>query len=70
MKNSNTSNIFIFSYLKNSILYKPENPVIREREYEFLPLEKKLVTWRENGISYNEKNKNNNLTKNEVWNIL
>ena len=70
MKNSNTSNIFIFSYLKNSILYKPENPVIREREYEFLSLEKKLVTWRENGISYNEKNKNNNLTKNEVWNIL
>ena len=41
MKNSNTSNIFIFSYLKNSILYKPENPVIREREYEFLSLEKK-----------------------------
>jgi hypothetical protein len=55
MKNSNTSNIFIFSYLKNSILYKPENPVIREREYEFLSLEKELVTWRENGISYNEK---------------
>jgi hypothetical protein len=70
MKNSNTSNIFIFSYLKNSILYKPENPVIREREYEFLSLEKELVTWRENGISYNEKNKINSLTTNEVWVIL
>lgn len=70
MKNSNASNIFIFSYLKNSILYKPENPVIREREYEFLSLEKKLVTWRENGISYNEKNKINSLTKNEVWKAL
>lgn len=70
MKNSNTSNIFIFSYLKNSILYKPENAFIRQQEYDFLLLEKRLVTWRENGVSYNEKNKINSLTKNEVWNIL
>jgi hypothetical protein len=62
--------IYIFNYLKDSIIYKPENPVIREREYDFFSLEKKLVTWRENGISYNEKYKNNFLTKNEVWNIL
>jgi hypothetical protein len=72
MKNSNTSNIFIFSYLKNSILYKPENTVIKykQQEYDFLSLEKRLVTWRENGVSYNEKNKINSLTTNEVWVIL
>jgi len=66
------SGIFIFNHLKNSILYKPENAVLRKggKKFDFLSLEKRLVTWRENGISYNEKNKINSLTKNEVWNTL
>jgi hypothetical protein len=64
------ANIFLFNYLKDNIIYKPEIPIIYNRKSDFITLQRKLVTWRENGISYNEKYKNNSLTKNEVWNIL